>query len=147
MHGVITVRADQCMMGLVPKGVDGETQKAMKPTRFMSNSEHILGRLECRCDGSHVHQPLIQGRAKAAAIYPVEMCELIIEGLKVQMERDLESVNEVINLIMNNTLEEGGDFEPLWSLKKGEYIDDVHGVPLNAEKVIEARGKEMTYFR
>ena len=145
--GVATVRGDQCMMGLVTKGPGGEDAKAMKPTRFMSNSKCILERLECRCDGTHEHQPLTQGRAEAAARYPKKMCDIIVEGIKEQMKADMDDVNEVINMIMEGTHDKGEEYEQLWTLKKGQFIDDVHGTPLNEKKVMEARGKEMEYFR
>eukprot|EP00973_Karenia_brevis_P082418 11424614-Karenia_brevis.AAC.1 len=47
----------------------------------MSNSECILEELKLRCDGKHKHQPLMSGRAKHAARYPVGLCEAICRGL------------------------------------------------------------------
>ena len=43
---------------------------AKKPTKFMTNSKVIGHELSRKCDGNHVHQPLIDGRAKDAARYP-----------------------------------------------------------------------------
>ena len=63
MNNVVTVRADQCMLGLKTKGNSGEEAFAMKPTRFMTNSTCIAAQLECRRDPSHEHTPLTQGRA------------------------------------------------------------------------------------
>ena len=59
----------------------------------------------------------------------------------------MNDVNEVINMIMEGTMDKGEDYEPLWTLKKGQFIDDVHGTPLDEELVKEARGKEMKYFQ
>ena len=89
---------------------------------------------------------LTQGRAKEAAKYPDELCNKIIEGLREQMDRDISDVNEVINLIMDNTSDKGENFEGLWTLRKGAYWDDVHGVQLDEKLVLEARMKEMAYF-
>ena len=145
--GVVTVRGDQCMMGLTTKGPNGEAARAMKPTRFMTNSECIAYQLEQKCDKQHEHQPLTQGRAEAAAQYPVEMCERIIDGMRQQITSDIEGLNEVINYIVDSTVDNGNNFEGLCSVKKGKYWDDVHGVELEEAKVLEAREKEMDYFR
>ena len=67
----MTQVADQCMYGLVtPTGKHGETAPAKKPTKFVSNSWCVLQELSIRCDGSHVHQHLIAGRASEAQQYP-----------------------------------------------------------------------------
>ena len=34
-----------------------------------------------KCDGTHSHQRLTQGRASRAACYPQELCDAICEGL------------------------------------------------------------------
>ena len=54
----------------------------------MTNSNKIARRLSRTCDNSHRHQPLIDGRAKAAAIYPRKLCEEIIIGLKEEMKEE-----------------------------------------------------------
>ena len=54
---------------------------AKKPTRFMTNSQ-VLGReLSRKCDKSHGHQPLLDGRAKDAARYPPGLCRAICRGI------------------------------------------------------------------
>ena len=40
------------------------------------------------CDGSHLHQHLIGGRAAAAALYPPELCKAICRGLVKQRAYD-----------------------------------------------------------
>ena len=80
-----TTRAvgDQCQYGLVAtkKGVTGP---AKKPTGFMTNSPKIAARLSLRCDGSHSHIHLNEGRAKAAEEYPDGLCKAICTGLREQ---------------------------------------------------------------
>ena len=61
---------------------------AKKPTKFMTNSWLIGRELNRRCDGSHEHQPLIDGRAKDAARHPPALCRAICRGIsKVKMKR------------------------------------------------------------
>ena len=104
-------------------------------------------KLECRCDGTHKHRTLTQGRASAAAKYPEELCSQIVEGIKEQIEQDMIGVNEVINMIMDNGTDNGKEFEGLWTLRKGAFWDDLHGVQLDEKLVMEACAKEMMYFR
>ena len=81
-QGVYLVEADQCMFGLKTWGTSkSQLVLAKKPTRFMTTSQ-VLGReLSRRCDGSHEHQPLLDGRAKDAARYPPGLCRAICRGI------------------------------------------------------------------
>ena len=81
-QGVHVVEADQCMFGLKTWGSSkSQLMLAKKPTRFMTNSQ-VLGReLNRRCDKSHEHQPLLDGRAKDAARYPPGLCRAICRGI------------------------------------------------------------------
>ena len=54
---------------------------AKKPTKFMTNSSVIGRELSRKCDGSHEHQPLIDGRARDAARYPPALCGAICRGI------------------------------------------------------------------
>ena len=74
--------ADQCMYGLVTKGPNGEEMSAKKPTQWASTSPQMLKRLSTRCDGTHVHQHLIGGRAAAAAYYPPKLISQILRGMR-----------------------------------------------------------------
>ena len=80
--GVMVVEADQCMFGLKTWGPNkSQLMLAKKPTRFMTNSR-ILGReLARKCDKTHEHQPLLDGRAKDAARYPPGLCRAICRGI------------------------------------------------------------------
>ena len=61
----------------------------MKPTRFMSSSPAVLEALSRRCQGGHVHAPLLGGtRARDAAVYPPGLCEAIAQGAAEQLRRD-----------------------------------------------------------
>ena len=70
--GVYEVIGDQCMYGQVARDRNGKPLGcAKKPTRFLTNSWWIAQELSRRCDGSHEHVQLLEGRAKRAAEYPV----------------------------------------------------------------------------
>ena len=89
MPNVDSVIADQCMYGLVTRGVAGGPEMpAKKPTRFVSNSWYILQELGIRCDHSHTHQHLVGGRAARAAEYPDLLCEAMCRGLVNQIRYD-----------------------------------------------------------
>ena len=75
--GVFWQRAGQCMYGLDTPDEDGVDTPAKKPTGVLSSSWCILDELSLRCDGSHVHQHLMSGRAAAAALYPPALFKAI----------------------------------------------------------------------
>ena len=71
---------------------------AKKPTRFMTNSRAIARELSRKCKGQHVHQPLVDGRAKEAARYPDGFCRAVCRGLMketMQSTMHLRAVMEV----------------------------------------------------
>ena len=54
----------------------------------MTNSWLIGRELRRTCDGTHEHQPLIDGRAKEAVRYPPGLCRAICRGIsKEKMKR------------------------------------------------------------
>ncbi|MDA8582881.1 hypothetical protein N9L68_01585 [bacterium] len=71
---VDVVEADQCMYGLKTRGISkAHLVLAKKPTKFMTNSMSIGQALRRKCDGSHTHQPLVDGRAKDALVFGPEL--------------------------------------------------------------------------
>ena len=67
------------------------TKPAKKPTRFVSNGWCLLEELCRRCPGDHSHQPLMGGRAAAAAEYPDDLCHAVCRGLVRQKQYEKES--------------------------------------------------------
>ena len=87
MHepGVNDTVADQCMYWLVTPNADRtEFVPAKTPTKFMSSRWYVLGELSTRCDKSHVHQPLMGGRASKAQEYTCDLCRAICRGVVKQ---------------------------------------------------------------
>ena len=61
---------------------------AKTPTKFITDSMSIGQELKRKCDGTHAHQPLIDGRAKDAARYPPGRCTALCRGItKEKMQR------------------------------------------------------------
>ena len=42
----------------------------------------MLNRLKARCDGTHTHASLLDGKAKLAAIWPEALCIEILKGMR-----------------------------------------------------------------
>ena len=79
---VHTVLSDQCEYGLVTPNASGELVPAKKPTRWMTSAAAMARRLSKRCSGQHKHQPLLSGRAAAAAFYPLPLITKILRGIR-----------------------------------------------------------------
>ena len=114
--GLGTTIADQCMHGLRTKGPTGgasgptgrvrKLMAAKKTTRFLSNAEYLLKELSKRCDGGHEHQPLLDGRAKAAAIYPEGLCRAMCKGLMRQLQIKRGKVKPLLEVSAETTMGE-----------------------------------------
>ena len=82
--GVDVVEADQCMFGLKTWGPSRhQLVPARKPTKFITNTRAVAAEQKIKCDKSHDHQPLVDGRAKGAARYPPALCRGICRGVKM----------------------------------------------------------------
>ena len=150
---VIITTADQCMYGLKTWKDDRNVKDAYakKPTNFMTNAPKIAEELSKRCDGSHQHQNLMEGRAKEAAIYPPELCRAICTGLMKQKNEGLEQIRSLMS-VSHLTKIEDTDIDKIetehtdetggWKM---EAWDDLIGEGLDAREVLKARGKEIGY--
>ena len=145
MHTVI----DQCMYGLVSKDAQGEAP-AKKPTKFLTNSIAIKNELGMRCDKSHRHVQLMEGRALAAQRYPKGLCRTTTRGIIMQAKLDaadmmslnVDDIKKMIQEDMDNGMNEINqiDHEPdEWK----SYWDDISGEKLDAEFTKEARKEEI----
>ena len=88
---VTWVHGDQCQYGQQGGGHD----PVKKPTKWMSNSAEVLKALEQRCAGrggvcsmGGRHRLASGGRARAAAIYPFQLCKAILRGFRNQLRSD-----------------------------------------------------------
>ena len=157
--GVYVVKTDQCMFGLTTRGHRrGDVSVARKPTKFMTNSYSIARELERTCDGTHSHQPLLDGRAKASERYPPALCRAICRGLikeaQIQVQH-LKAMVEVTAPGADLTIPNPDEFHEsvmqefrnLAEWDGGGAWDDVTSMPLDKRKVQMARAEEIGYVR
>ena len=132
--GVERVVGHMCMFDMKQKDRQREGL-IRKETEFMTNAPRIGDRLRRRCNGLHRHIVLINGRAKAAEVYPDQLCRQIVMGLIEQMEED-----QRIGKHMGRSIAE---FERD-SSKAEEYWDDLSGekVKTRTRKQGQRRGNE-----
>ena len=90
---------------------------------------------------------LVNGRAKAAQVYPPALAAAILKGIKEQMKVDRE-IKGLGNLNVGAVPDEEPDcadeyFEGWFPEQKDEedriYVDDITGVQLPTEEVLKAR--------
>ena len=166
------VTCDQCQFGLTTKGSkEGERLPAMKPTRFISSSIHMISQLDRRCDRSHTHQHLTGGRCAEAAFYPLPLIRAILKGIRAThvadkaKEEDRTSkaylhavgssptvassaVKSEVPHCFVKRFKSGAkvqvDFED--ANFKDRYIDEYTGDVLDQGLIKEAMVEELTYF-
>ena len=132
-----------------------------KPTKIMSSAPEVLKRVRARCTNEegmeqHRHVALVQGRAKAAQVYPRELCVRICEGIAAQRKLDglgmearplmslseMRSATRMIDSVgcpSEALHEQDGEFLEAW--------DDVSGQALDPQLMMKARRDEIAYFK
>ena len=94
LPGVFVCRTDMCRYGMrVRDGLN------LKPTRWVTNSWEIARELQRRCNGEHQHEALLGGKAADAAVYPPQLCQAVVRGLK----RHLRAKGEVQKVCLEET--------------------------------------------
>ena len=122
----------ECIVDMCAYGMKVGALLNKKPTRFLTNSEHLAGELQKRCDGGHSHEVLMGGKAAKAARYPPDLCAAIVRGLKKHLRaqvREGESEklkkvadHEVVEVFMGRRPRDGlEDFEDLFPEEIEEY--------------------------
>ena len=170
MGGVYKVSCDQCQYGL-ETSVKGESRPARKPTAFMSNSWFVTNELTRKCDGSHAHFSLMEGRAKKAEQYPDGLCKAVCVGMQKQQAYDKTGLCALYSISTKEREKSmiAAGMPPHWRdeqhedqleeqilqreihllrVKDGEVWakDDISGVALDPVEVQKARALEMDYF-
>ena len=120
------------------------TAPAKKPTRFMTNSLEVYKVLNKKCDGKCPrHVQLMEGRAKAAAVYPKRLCRAILQGTIRQMRVDRGNLM-TFKCIDNHHEVMAVEFEENdWH----RYWDDMSGKELQGDLVRAARAEEIDTIR
>ena len=163
LSGVHIAKFDFCQLGMKTTTMDGKTAPAKKRTTVMTNSCHVARVLQqAQCTGSHVHQHLLDGRAKSCQEYPEKFCRVICEAVKREiddvkwMRRICKEVDitQSVETIMKATQkleeletppEEDFKFEQLYA--DSDFYDDVTGLVLDKAEAMKARRTEIGLFR
>ena len=95
--------ADLCAYGLTTTNKKGKKVPARKKTKFLSSSREVLKKLDKRCDGKHEHGHFVDGKARAAALYPPELCRAIILGTDAELVR----CGQTLPIELKSRLEKG----------------------------------------
>ena len=147
LKGVVTVKSHMCQFGMTSVNEEGDGL-VKKPTRYMTNAPLIAEELERFCTGDHRHVHLLGGRAAKAAIYPPQLCEAILRGLKRQLIADGSiSRNEKMLQVCQESWMDAFIYSFCEIDSDEEFIDDVSGLPLDPVMVRAARKEEIDVFR
>ena len=154
--GVYSVVGDMCQFGLRTAGGG----YARKRTRFLTNSWEIAQEISKLCPGTHVHTPLVGGKAKATEQYTPEFCQAVCKGLLKEKRHRVMHLCQVAEIKAMNKGERGRDIEEghdreearksleaLNGMCEWEAWDDVSGMKLDLEQVKRARSDEITWVR
>ena len=146
-------------------GAQGEGLPAKKRTAVFTNSKNIAEVLRlAKCQGAHAHEPLVGGRAKTCEVYPQKFVQLMIEGIKKEIQdakwtralADQLDIGPVLEKLMAvqtalEAAEPPHETEGDTNLRKvyegSEFYDDVTGVLLDRELAIKARRVDIKIFR
>jgi len=102
MPGVGKVLTDLCMFGHRDQDKLGNQMPIQKKMGFASNAPELLKKLERKCSRDHPHGCLLDGRAKASAVYPPELCQAIVEGFHAQMAADFDQFHKASGHVEDN---------------------------------------------
>ena len=98
---ICAVAPHQCEFGLATPGPDGSPVPALKPTKWISNSKHMIFGLSRRCSKQHQHQYLTARRTEATEFYPVELCVEILRGMRDTADANFHHDDED-DILMNH---------------------------------------------
>ena len=107
----------------------------------MTNSAEIVEELSIKCDGSHLHQPLISGRAAWCAEYPPRLVAAILRGFTRTLRRrgHIDEFDQGITVDEPCPARSAG--------YGGVYYDEMTGAELPEHLVEQAIREEIEYMR
>ena len=141
---VYTAEAHMCAFGMQSKDKHGPGY-AKKPTRFLTNSTMSARALSRRCPDNHRHVHLMEGRARAAAIYPQELCRTICRASLEQAKADAGDL--VCIQCVDDREEEHVNEVAFEETQWKSYWDDVIGRELRKDLVEAARAEELSVVK
>ena len=84
--GVLTSVFEMCQFGMRAEDAHG-LGLVRKSTQILTNVDEAADYLSRRCPGGHRHVHLVEGRARAAAVYPERMCEAVVKAVQLWQAR------------------------------------------------------------
>ena len=152
-EGSFLVQSPMCRFGMKMRDDHGEELHVRKETLWLTNSECIAEELRGVCENVlqgrevHRHVHLIgKDRAKAAQVYPVELVEAILRGLRSEM-RKRGQINSVEEMLTGASPDDWVDQEKENQELDELFMDDSSGTVLPAELVRKARAEELDWLR
>ncbi len=164
-EGVYKVNFDFCTAGMAvgsKRNAEDRPHPVKKRTSLITNSSaiHIIFK-EAQCRGDHVHAEILSGKTAECQQYPEKFCKMICESVKRELstikwrnrlcqEFDITGTMQKL-LEMHDKVEtatvppEEDHFTSLYD--DVDFVDDITGAPLRKNLAIEARKKEIEYFR
>ena len=143
------VQSPMCRFNMMAKDDEGQWGHVRKETLWMTNSEEIAKELQGVCNnyvpGAEVHRHVhVVGasRAKAAQVYPKDLCEAILRGLKAQLEKD-NSISSIEEQVGGPSPDDAVE----WEHQLEQFVDDSSGQFLDAKLVQKARQEELDWLR
>ena len=150
---IYVVQSPMCRFGMKAKDQNGVEGFVRKETLWMTNSKAIADELRGTCENIlkgkeiHRHVHLIGGqRAKAAQVYPKELVVAVLRGLKKEMHQRkwLSALEEKVG---GPCPDDYNEWEAQVTAEEEQFIDDVSGLPLDAEGVRAARAEELRWVK
>ena len=94
LNSIHNVTSHQCMYGLMAPSTAGDPIPAKTPTTRMTNSAAMANRRSKACNNKLPHQPLMNGRAKYAELYPKKLMLEIPRSMRDQQDGELLAKEE-----------------------------------------------------
>ena len=147
-EGMYLVQSPMCRFGMKMKDMNGNMRHVRKETLWLTNSKQIAEELQGTCENElrgrivHRHVHLVGGsRAKAAQVYPRELVEAILRGLKRELRTsfNLSAVEEAVG---GPVPDDAGEFEDLME----EFYDEASGAKLDPKLVKQSRKEELDWI-
>ena len=137
----------------------------------MTSSRKMADLLCKRCDGSHQHQPLVGGRCRDAAFYPLKLVRTILQGIRATKDAELamKEINDEHRQMIHSIAAaagsipasgqenvhtssaervNGGSIPISYSMPnlRAKYVDEYTGETLEPELISAAIREELDYF-
>ncbi len=163
-EGVMRVNFDFCMAGMMTGNKPGDGKRlypVKKRTGLLTNSNAVYTLFrQVQCSGLHQHHDIL-GRTSECQKYPEKFSKLICEAARRELDTikwrnrlcETYDITGTIEKLMSvheklEKMECPPEEDPFAVLYDGlEFIDDISGSPLVKELAVEARRREIEFFK